>query len=131
MLGSTGLIAVAIRGWAIPAATDIAFALGILALLGSRVPIALKIFLLALAIIDDVGAIIIIALFYTEDLSMTALMISAAGVLALAILNRRQVNSLGPYLLVGGIVWLFPAEIRRPRDACRRCDSTVCAASRL
>ncbi len=98
---------VAIRGWAIPAATDIAFALGILALLGTRVPIALKIFLLALAIIDDVGAIIIIALFYTEQLSMTALLISAVGIVVLAILNNRQVNSLAPYLLVGGVVWLF------------------------
>lgn len=97
----------ALRGWAIPAATDIAFAPGILALLGSRVPVALKVFLLAVAIIDDLAAIIIIAVFYTSELSMTALGVSALGVTALAALNVWGVRRLTPYLLVGTIVWVF------------------------
>jgi NhaA family Na+:H+ antiporter len=95
------------RGWAIPAATDIAFALGVLALLGSRVPLALKVFLLAVAIIDDLAAIIIIALFYTEELSTTALMAAAAGTAALFALNRAGVVRLAPYILVGAAVWVF------------------------
>lgn len=98
---------VAMQGWAIPAATDIAFALGILALLGSRVPVALKVFLLAVAIIDDLAAIIIIALFYTADLSTSSLAISALGIVALAALNRFNVLRLAPYILVGAFVWLF------------------------
>jgi NhaA family Na+:H+ antiporter len=98
---------VAVQGWAIPAATDIAFALGILALLGSRVPVALKVFLLAVAIIDDLAAIIIIALFYTADLSTSSLAISALGIVALAALNRCNVLRLAPYILIGAFVWLF------------------------
>ncbi|MFQ6371339.1 Na+/H+ antiporter NhaA [Shewanella sp. YIC-542] len=93
-------------GWAIPAATDIAFALGIMALLGSRVPVALKVFLLALAIIDDLGVIVIIALFYSSDLSVTSLVIAAVAVLGLIILNRKGVTALGAYGLVGAILWV-------------------------
>ena len=97
--------AVAMKGWAIPAATDIAFSLGILGLLGSRVPIALKIFLVSLAIFDDIGAIVIIALFYTSDLSVTALLVAASCIGVLYTLNRRHVVSLAPYIFVGLVMW--------------------------
>jgi len=97
---------VALQGWAIPAATDIAFALAILALLGSRVPLSLKIFLVSVAIFDDVGAIVIIALFYTSDLSVAGLVTAAACLPVLLLLNWRGVTEKAPYILIGVVVWV-------------------------
>jgi NhaA family Na+:H+ antiporter len=96
----------ALRGWAIPAATDIAFALGVMALLGSRVPLSLKVFLTSLAIFDDVGAILIIALFYTEKLTLLALCFAGAMILLLLLLNRQGVTNRAPYIVIGTALWL-------------------------
>ncbi len=95
-----------IRGWAIPAATDIAFALGLLALLGSRVPVALKALLLAIAIIDDIGAIAIIALFYTENMNVGALGLALVPAAAMLVLNRAGVARTIPYFLFGAFLWI-------------------------
>lgn len=97
---------IAVQGWAIPAATDIAFALGVLAILGSNVPTSLKIFLTSLAIFDDIGAIIIIAMFYTSQISITGLLVAFACVPVLFILNRKNVVSTSPYVLIGIIMWV-------------------------
>lgn len=96
----------AIRGWAIPAATDIAFALGILSLLGSKVPPTLKVFLTSLAIFDDVGAIVIIALFYTEKISVASLGVSLVCIIILFAMNRRGVEERSLYIFVGVIMWM-------------------------
>lgn len=110
-----GLVFVAINwgtpenlsGWAIPTATDIAFALGILALLGTRAPVALKVFLLAIAIIDDLGAIVIIAVFYTSELSTNALTLSMLGFALAVALNRMGVQRIAPYVIIGVFMWVF------------------------
>ncbi|KAF1708947.1 Na+/H+ antiporter NhaA [Pseudoxanthomonas kalamensis DSM 18571] len=96
----------AIAGWAIPAATDIAFALGILSLLGSRVPVAAKLLLSTIAVVDDLAAISIIAVFYTEDLSVTALVWAGAAITGMVLLNLRGIRALTPYLLLGVLVWV-------------------------
>jgi len=94
------------NGWAIPTATDIAFALGILSLLGNRVPVSLKIFLMALAIIDDLGAIVIIALFYTSDLSFVSISIALGSIVVLVGMNQLKVIKKAAYILVGIVLWI-------------------------
>jgi Na+:H+ antiporter, NhaA family len=95
------------HGWAIPAATDIAFALGVLSLLGNRVPPALKAFLLAVAVVDDLGAIVIVALFYTEQIAMGPLINAVVVFAVLIAMNRFKVRSIGLYILVGTVLWVF------------------------
>jgi NhaA family Na+:H+ antiporter len=97
---------IALNGWAIPAATDIAFALGVISLLGKRVPISLRVFLMALAIFDDLGAIIIIAIFYTSDLSFTSLIIALVAIVILFTLNILKVSRVSAYVVVGVILWV-------------------------
>ena len=97
---------VALEGWAIPTATDIAFALAILTLLGDRVPLALKTFLVSLAIFDDIGAIIIIAIFYTSNISTISLIVAASCITALALLNRANIYRLTPYMFFALIMWI-------------------------
>ena len=96
----------ALKGWAIPSATDIAFTLGVLSLLGKSVPGSLKLFLLTLAIIDDLGAIVIIAFFYSSELSLSSLIFALAALVALFILNRRGVTYIAPYLIIGVALWI-------------------------
>jgi NhaA family Na+:H+ antiporter len=95
------------NGWAIPTATDIAFALGVLALLGSRAPLTLKVFVTAIAIIDDIAAIIVIAIFYSDDLSMTSLLLAGGAFVVMLIVNRRGVTRIAPYILLGVLMWIF------------------------
>ena len=94
------------RGWAVPVATDIAFTLGVLTLLGTRVPISIKVFLTSLAILDDIGAIVIIAVFYTAEISMTALIVAVGCVLVLVFLNNRNWVSHSSYMMVGIVLWI-------------------------
>lgn len=94
------------NGWAIPTATDIAFALAMLGLMGSRVPLSLKILLTTIAIVDDIAAIVIIAIFYTSDLSLISLALAGLGIMGLFVLNRMRVMRLAPYMLVALFIWL-------------------------
>lgn len=98
--------ATALKGWAIPSATDIAFALGVLSLFGSRIPLSVKVFLASLAIIDDLAAIVVIALFYTSELSVSALGIAAIGIVGLITLNVLNVTRIAAYILVGVVIWI-------------------------
>ena len=99
-----------LNGWAIPSATDIAFSIGILSLLGSRVPISLKVFLTALAIIDDLGAIVIIAFFYTGDLNIQYLLLMLVTFILLLVLNKFSIKKFTPYLILGLFLWFFTHE---------------------
>ena len=96
-----------INGWAIPSATDIAFSLGVLSLLGKRVPLSLKVFLTALAIIDDLGAIVIIALFYSGDLSIKYLVFNVVSIYFLLVINKFNIKKFLPYLVIGIFLWDF------------------------
>lgn len=95
-----------VRGWAVPTATDIAFAIGVVGLLGSRVPVALKAFLLAVAVIDDLAAILVIAIFYSGEFNLVALAFAGAAIVALKILNLARITGLWPYLAIGVLLWI-------------------------
>lgn len=95
-----------VKAWAVPMATDIAFSLGILAMMGARIPLALKVFLAALAIVDDIGAVLVIAFFYTTSLNLSALLVCLACLILLSLFNLGNVRSLAPYLLVGVVLWV-------------------------
>jgi len=97
--------AIAMNGWAIPSATDIAFALGVFVIFGKHLPLSLKLFLLAVAIFDDIAAVIIIAVFYSQDLSMISMIVASVGILALFLLNMFNVQARAAYLLIGLVVW--------------------------
>jgi NhaA family Na+:H+ antiporter len=97
----------ALNGWAIPTATDIAFALAVLAVLGSRVPLSLKIFLTTIAIVDDIAAIVVIAIFYSGDLSLLEIGLAMLGVVALFVMNRLRVQRIAAYILVGTLIWIW------------------------
>jgi NhaA family Na+:H+ antiporter len=96
----------AMNGWAVPAATDIAFSLGLLSLFSNRVPVALKVFLVSIAIFDDLAAIVIIAIFYSGDLSTTAMVVASACLVVLALMSRKGVSTVSPYICVGIIMWV-------------------------
>jgi NhaA family Na+:H+ antiporter len=116
--------ATALKGWAIPSATDIAFALGVLSLFGSRIPLSVKVLLASLAIIDDLAAIIVIALFYTIDLSTEAVGIAAIGAVILIAMNLLNVTRIAAYVLVGVVIWVAVLKKRHSRIS-GRCDSRV------
>ncbi len=97
---------IAVKGWAIPSATDIAFALGVFSLFGKRLPLSLKLFLLSVAIFDDIAAIVIIAIFYSQELSITSLSVGGAGIFILFVLNRLRVPYQSIYILVGIVIWV-------------------------
>ncbi len=105
-LAIAGGDAVLAQGWAIPTATDIAFALGVFSLLGRRVPVSLKVFLLTLAILDDLGAIIIIAAFYTDTLTILPMIVATVAIVVLILLNRLHIGRLAPYIIVGVVLWV-------------------------
>ena len=109
---------ITLKGWAIPSATDIAFSLGVLSLLGKRVPISLKVFLTALAIIDDLGAIVIIAFFYSGNIQSIYLILMLLSVIVLIGLNKFKINNFLPYLIVGIFLWDFTHHIRYSCNNC-------------
>ena len=113
-----------LSGWAIPSATDIAFSLGVLSLLGKRVPISLKVFLTALAIIDDLGAIVIIAFFYSGNIEIKYLILMLVSIIVLIGINKYKINNFLPYLIIGIFLWGFYSPIWCPCHNCWRSISS-------